>query len=116
MNAIAERWVLSVKSECLDKMILVGEQSLRRALREYGAHFHGERPRQGIGNELVVRKQANNSPTGDIIETERLGGLLRSYQRAGAEWGRSRIAAAASSRWWWRCSGPPSPITARCAR
>ena len=39
MNAIAERWVLSVKSECINRMILFGEQSLRRALREYGAHL-----------------------------------------------------------------------------
>ena len=39
MNAIAERWVLSVKSECLDHMILFGEDSLRRALREYRAHL-----------------------------------------------------------------------------
>ena len=46
MNAFAERWVLSAKSECLDKTILFGEQSLRRALREYGAHFHHERPHQ----------------------------------------------------------------------
>jgi hypothetical protein len=41
MNAIAERWVLSVKSKCLCRLILFGEGTLRRALREYGAHFHG---------------------------------------------------------------------------
>jgi transposase InsO family protein len=41
MNAIAERWVSSVKSECLGRLILFGEGSLRRALREYGAHLHG---------------------------------------------------------------------------
>ena len=39
MNAFAERWVLSVKSECLNQMILFGEASLRRSLREYGAHL-----------------------------------------------------------------------------
>ncbi len=84
MNAIAERWVLSVKSECLNRMILFGEGSLRRALREYGAHFHQERPHQGLGNDLIAPTPTNGSITGDVVETERLGGLLRSYRRAAA--------------------------------
>ncbi len=82
MNAIAERWVLSVKFECLDRMILFGEESLRRALREYGVHFHGERPHQGLGNELIAPEPSSDSSTGEVVESERLGGLLRSYQRA----------------------------------
>jgi putative transposase len=81
MNAIAERWVLSVKSECLDHMILFGEPSLRRALREYGVHFHGERPHQGLGNELIAAGPTVDSPTGEIQKTQRLGGILRSYRR-----------------------------------
>lgn len=44
MNAIAERWVQSVKTECLDKMILFGRRHLERALRESVAHYHAERP------------------------------------------------------------------------
>ncbi len=84
MNAYAERWVLSVKSECLDRMILLGEASLRRALREYGAHFHQERPHQGLGNELIAPEHSVGFPTGEIVETERLGGLLRSYRRLAA--------------------------------
>ena len=84
MNAVAERWVLSVKSECLDRMILFGEDALRRALREYGAHFHGERPHQGLDNELIAPERGLTSTTGDIVETERLGGLLRSYDRVAA--------------------------------
>jgi transposase InsO family protein len=84
MNAIAERWVLSVRSECLDRMILFGEASLRRALRAYGAHHHTERPHQGLGNELVAPQPSQDSPTGEVVESERLGGLLRSYQRAAA--------------------------------
>lgn len=43
-----------MKSECLDRMILFGEGSLRRALREYVVHFQEERPHQGLGNELVA--------------------------------------------------------------
>ena len=82
MNAIAERWVRSVKSECVNRMIFFGEDSLRRALRDYGAHFNAERPHQGIGNELVTPRQTADMGNGEIVETERLGGLLRSYHRA----------------------------------
>ena len=84
MNAIAERWVLSVKSECLNRMIFFGEESLRRALREYCVHHHTERPHQGLGNELVAPGSTTSSPTDEIVETERLGGLLQSYERAAA--------------------------------
>jgi hypothetical protein len=83
MNAIAERWVRSVKSECLDRMIQFGEDSLRRALREYGGHFLEERPHQGLGNELIERPTGGAVPVecGRVVESERLGGLLRSYRR-----------------------------------
>ena len=47
LNAYAERWVRSVKEECLSKLILFGERSLRRALSEYVAHYHAERNHQG---------------------------------------------------------------------
>jgi len=81
MNAIAERWVLSVKSECLNRMILFGERSLRRALHEFCNHYQAERPHQGIGNQLINAEPT--AATGDrVIEHERLGGLLRSYERA----------------------------------
>ena len=82
MNAFAERFVRSVKSECLDKMIFVGELSLRRALREYIAHYHGERPHQGMDNELLSRAEAARD--GDIKTRERLGGLLNYYYREAA--------------------------------
>src|ERR1700674_559554 len=52
LNAYAERWVRSVKEECLCKVILFGERSLRQALSEYVEHFHAERNHQGKGNVL----------------------------------------------------------------
>jgi putative transposase len=52
LNAFAERWVKSVKSEVLSKLILFGERSLRHALNQYTSHFHEERPHQGIGNVI----------------------------------------------------------------
>jgi transposase InsO family protein len=47
LNAYAERWVRSVKQECLSKLILFGERPLRRALQQYVAHYHEERNHQG---------------------------------------------------------------------
>jgi len=54
LNAYAERWVRSVKNECLSKLILIGERSLRRALSEYVDHYHTERNHQGMDNILLL--------------------------------------------------------------
>ena len=72
LNAYAERFVRSIKSECLAQVIPIGERHLRRAVREYVDHYHGERNHQGIGNRLI------DSPVDDsrrIECRERLGGL-----------------------------------------
>jgi hypothetical protein len=53
MNAYAERFVRSIKSECLDRMIFVGGESLDRAIREFGIHYLAERPHQGLQNALI---------------------------------------------------------------
>ena len=82
MNAIAERWVRSVKSECLDRVILFGERHLRRCLAEFVEHYHRDRPHQGVGNELVMPRAGESPATGRVVADERLGGLLRSYRRA----------------------------------
>lgn len=83
LNAFAERWVRSVKQECLSKLILFGEASLRRALNEYLAHFHAERPHQGKGNVLLFPEPTDRaSPANRVACRQRLGGLLRYYARA----------------------------------
>jgi len=79
-NAYAERFVRSIQEECLDRMIFFGESALRRALREFVAHYHGERNHQGIDNRLIERSPP--SSRGAIECRERLGGLLRFYDRA----------------------------------
>ena len=61
LNAFAERWVRSVKEECLSKLILFGERSLRRALAEYVAHYHAELNHQGKSNVLLFRRVTNTS-------------------------------------------------------
>ncbi|OLC51281.1 MAG: hypothetical protein AUH43_02965 [Acidobacteria bacterium 13_1_40CM_65_14] len=53
-NAYAERFVRTIKESCLDRMILVGEGSLRRAVGEFIEHYHRERNHQGLGNQLIV--------------------------------------------------------------
>jgi putative transposase len=53
LKAYAERFVRSIKDECLNRMIFFGERSLRKATREYAAHYHQERNHQGIDNRLI---------------------------------------------------------------
>ena len=86
LNAFAERWVKSVKDECLSKLILFGEASLRRTLREYVVHYHVERNHQGKDNVLLfpVATKAMNHGDGSVGCKERLGGLLKYYHREAA--------------------------------
>jgi putative transposase len=85
LNAYAERWVRSVKSEVLSKLILFGERSFRHALTQYTSHFHEERPHQGIGNVIPFpsRPPANDREYA-IHCHERLGGLLKFYHHEAA--------------------------------
>ncbi len=85
LNAYAERWVRSVKEECLSKMIILGEPMLRNSLKEYLAHFHGERPHQGLGRiPFPARELTRGSPKGKIVCRQRLGGILNFYFREAA--------------------------------
>jgi putative transposase len=80
-NAYAERFVRSIRDECLDRLILFGERRLFRALDEFVAHYHGERNHQGLGNELITSAPAVAGGT-RVRWRDRLGGLLRYYHRA----------------------------------
>jgi putative transposase len=82
LNAFAERWVRSVKEECLDQWILFGERSLRHVLDEYLAHHQHERNHQGLDNVIPFPSQQSSCLDGTIRKSERLGGLLNFYQRA----------------------------------
>jgi putative transposase len=85
LNAYAERWVRSVKEECLVRLILFGEASLRHALAEYVEHFHQERNHQGKGNMLLFPAVSQDLECiGPIQCRERLGGLLKYYSREAA--------------------------------
>ena len=84
LNAFAERWVRSVKEECLSKVIVFGERSLRRAQSTYVDHFHVERNHQGKGNVLLFPLATAQQRDGPVKCRERLGGLLRYYHREAA--------------------------------
>lgn len=99
MNAYAERWIRSIRSECLDHVILLGEGSLRRAVSQYVEHYNTERPHQGVDNQVLTQtpkldsigheqKQktvttAANEDIGSLVfeRQERLGGLLATYRK-----------------------------------
>jgi putative transposase len=84
LNAYAERWVGSARSECLSKLIPIGQGMLRRALRSFGEHYHQERNHQGLGNALIMPRPVGNRRDGPVMRRPRLGGLLNFYERAAA--------------------------------
>jgi putative transposase len=85
LNAHAERWVRSVKEECLSRLILFGEKALWHALMEYGTHYHHERNHQGKANDLLFPSSSQGREGDSSVQCrERLGGLLKYYHREAA--------------------------------
>ena len=72
----AERFVKSIKSECLAKMIFFREKQLRRAIEHFIAHYHAERNHQGVGNRLLEPGESVGSGDGEVRCRRALGGLL----------------------------------------
>jgi len=84
LNAYAERFVRTIKEDCLDRMILFGEQSLRNSVQHFSAHYHFERNHQGLGNRIITPDQMIGHATGTIRRRGRLSGLLSYYYREAA--------------------------------
>ena len=84
LNAYAERFVRSIKSECLAQIIPLGERHLRNAVAEFTEHYHTERNHQGIGNQLILKMRGETPGTGNVECREQLGGLLKYYHRRAA--------------------------------
>ena len=72
-HAYAERFVLSIRRECLDRFVPLSERHLRTAVTEYVVHYHRERNHQGLGNELLTPLPASANSAGPIVSRERLG-------------------------------------------
>src|SRR5438552_14062063 len=84
LNAYAERFVRTIKESCLEQMIFFGEDSLRKAIREFVAHYHLERNHQGLDNRLIIPTETAAATTGKVRSRQRLGGLLNYYYREAA--------------------------------
>jgi transposase InsO family protein len=80
-NAYAERFVRSIKEECLDRLIPIGERHFRCAVTEFVEHYHCERNHQGLDNQLIAGTPVINV-VGPVQRRPRLGGLLNFYERA----------------------------------
>ena len=82
LNAFAERWVRTIKEECLDGLLLPGPASVTKAIKEYLLHYHHERPHQGLGNRIpfpVLAHPDRPQHPDQLQRKSRLGGLLNSY-------------------------------------
>jgi hypothetical protein len=84
LNAYAERFVRTIKEGCLEQMILFGENSLRKTIREFVDHYHLERNHQGLNNRLIIRSKTAVATNGTVRKRQRLGGMLNYYYRAAA--------------------------------
>ena len=84
LNAHAERFVRTIKESCLERMILFGEGSLRKAVHEFVEHYHGERNHQGLDNRLIMPEQLIGDRRGAIQRRPQLGGMLNYYYRQAA--------------------------------
>jgi putative transposase len=83
LNAFIERFIRSIKEECLDRVIPLGEAHLRELIREYVLHYHIERPHQGIDGRFI-QPADDHAADGPLVRRERLGGLLNYYYREAA--------------------------------
>ena len=83
LSPYAERFVLAIKSECLDKMILFGEKRVRYVVSEYLEHYLRERPHRVLGRR-IIEPETSMPAEGEVLCHERLGGLLKTYYRQAA--------------------------------
>ena len=79
LNAYAERFVRSIKEECLSRMIFIGQESLRRAVSEFMEHYDKERNHQGLENRIIRGHAIIAHDNGIVRCRQRLGGMLNFY-------------------------------------
>ncbi len=84
LNAFAERWVRTIKENCLDGMIFIGEQSLKNAVTEFVEHYNKERAHQGLNNQMINPRIVGMPASGEVYRDSRLGGKLNYYYRQAA--------------------------------
>jgi transposase InsO family protein len=82
-NAYAERWIRSVREECLDKLLIINQAHLRRVMREYVEFFNTARPHQGIDQQIPNPRSTRNT-SGPVRCRNVLGGIIHDYYRDAA--------------------------------
>lgn len=84
LKGYTERFVRSIRDDCLNHVALLGEHHLRNVVSDYVAHYHGQRNHQGIGNLIIEPYPAAANANGQVQRRQRLGGLLNHYYREAA--------------------------------
>jgi putative transposase len=83
-NAYAERFVRTVRNECLDWLLIIGRRHLEHVLRIYIQHYNRERPHRGLALQMPKPARITEPPCRDVARRDRLGGLVHEYYRAAA--------------------------------
>jgi hypothetical protein len=83
-NAYAERWVRTVREDCLDWLLIVDERHLEQVLGEYARHYNHARPHRSLGHRAPLPRGQPPGPIGGVVRRDRLGGLIHEYERAAA--------------------------------
>ena len=81
-NAFAERWVGTIRRECLDWLLITGERHLRRVVQEYARHYNAARPHRALALQPPLPGAALTVTAGQLVRHSRLGGLIHEYERA----------------------------------
>ncbi len=82
-NAYAERWVRTVRQECLDKLLIINQRHLRQVMKDYTAHYNRSRPHQGIDQQTPIQF-TTSQPHGSVRCRDVLGGIIHQYYREAA--------------------------------
>jgi transposase InsO family protein len=85
-NAYAERWIRTVRAECLDRMLILSHRHLERVLQEYVGHYNRQRPHRGIDLEVPAPPGAfeRSRPSVRVVRHDVLGGLIHEYHPVAA--------------------------------
>jgi transposase InsO family protein len=81
-NAFAERFVRTVREDCLDHLLIVSRRHLEAVLSEYARHYNQTRPHRGLGLEQPLPRAVQSGTDGRVIRRDVLGGLIQEYERA----------------------------------
>ena len=83
-NAVAERWVGTVRRECLDRLLILGRRHLEAVVREFVEHYNVARPHRALDLRPPLGRPQPIQPSGPIVRRDRLGGLIHEYSRRAA--------------------------------